>query len=169
MKLLLLILALSICLSCATKNRTVQNRSDEMIEPNMFANPPVLVYKTKGDYNNLVPILLSDDKKTILSYPHPNDLITGSTYQFPVVLNEGYVLDNRGIGANVAFLKMTYSEYANLKYAPSLQELYKNILDKDPLVELCHCGLRTSFYNVKKQLNELIDDKKIRVTCTVLK
>ena len=72
----------------------------------VFASgPPVLVYKTKANYNNLVPVILSDGKTEIVSYPHPKDLIKGSRFPLPFILNDGYLLDNRGIGKNVAFLK----------------------------------------------------------------
>jgi hypothetical protein len=137
--------------------------------PDFVTAPPTLVYKTKANYNNLVPILLSDDKKEIISYPHPSDLKVGSTFVLPTLLNNGYLLDNRGIGTNVAFLKLTYEEYSKLDNVPTLKELYDLIIDKDPLTELCNCGNNRAFADKTKQINNLIDTKKLRTTCKTIK
>lgn len=131
--------------------------------------PPTLVYKTKADYNNLVPVLLSDDKTEIISYPHPSDIKVGNALSLPTLLNNGYLLDNRGIGLNVAFLKLTYEEYSKLESAPTLKELYDLIIDKDPLLELCNCGNSKAFTDKKEQLNKVISSKKLRTTCKVIK
>lgn len=131
--------------------------------------PPVWVYKTKADYNNLVPVVLSDDKAEIIAYPHPSDLLVGDTYPVPSILNNGYLLDNRGINKNIAFIKLTYQQYAQLKEAPSLKELDSLIIDRDPLTELCNCGNKKALTDPIKQLNRLIDDKKLRTVCRVEK
>lgn len=39
------------------------------------SSPRVFVYKTKGDYSHLVPVLMDDSRTQILSYPHPRDLL----------------------------------------------------------------------------------------------
>lgn len=158
-------------LGCNTNSKVVQSTDDKPNEfvANFAAGPPVLVYKTKSDYNNLVPVILSDDKTKILSYPHPGDIKSGNSSPLPDVLNNGYLLDNRGIGKNVAFLKITYEEYAKLEAAPDIQELFKLLLDKDPLTELCNCGLKTAFTDQKLQLNTLINANKIRTSCKVIK
>ena len=123
--------------------------------------PHVFIYKTKHDYKNNVPVLLSEDKTQIVSYPHPTDLIIGGNLALPLQLQNGYLLDNRGINKNVAFLKYTYQEYSNFKSAPKLEELYKNIIDKDPLTELYDCGKKASFVDLKKQINEIIANKQL--------
>ncbi len=38
------------------------------------AGPPALVYKTRADYDKLVPVIMNDAKTVIVSYPHPNDV-----------------------------------------------------------------------------------------------
>ncbi len=111
--------------------------------------PQAIVYKTTNDYFNQVPVLLSDDKKQILSYPDPSDLVYGDKLAYPTKLNRGYLLDNRGIGENVAFLKLTYDEYSQLNTAPSPAELYKLILDTDPIIEMWDCGLKNSYSDIK--------------------
>jgi len=163
-----LIIGLYGCKSGNNVNQTNNQKAAEFI-PQYTTGPQTLVYKTKGNYYNLVPVLLSEDKTKIISYPHPTDLKAGSDYTLPTFLNNGYLLDNRGIGRNVAFLKLTYQEYANLEKPPTLTELYNYIIDKDPLIELCDCGTRTSFTDVEKQLNSLIDKKTLRTTCKTKK
>jgi len=133
-------------------------------------SPHILVYKTKANCVNLAPIILSDDKTTIVSYPHPEDIKTDRGYLLPTFLNSGYLLDNKGIGKNVAFLKIAYEEYAKLQNAPSLIELYELITDKDPLIELYDCGIKTALPDVEIiRLNKLIDNNSLRITCKLIK
>lgn len=115
-----------------------------------------LVYKTHQNYNDLVPVVLSADKTEIVNYPAPSDLYFNGQLALPTKLKKGYLLDNRGINKNVAFLKITYQEYAKLDKAPSLEELYDMIIDKDPLLELYKFGNRDSFSNLIVDLNDLI-------------
>lgn len=140
------ILLIMIALACGSTKNTVLMESTP--------GPHALVYKTKADYFDKVPILLSEDKKQIISYPSPSDLRQGEQMALPSKLIRGYLLDNRGIGKNVAFLTLTYSEYAKLKEAPSIAELEAAILDDDPLKELWDCGRKTNF-------SELSDFKKL--------
>ncbi|MEI7508823.1 MAG: hypothetical protein WCJ62_05090 [Flavobacterium sp.] len=168
MKLILSILVI-LNISCSPKKEVVQNSREKLLEQSLISEPPVLVYKTKRNYNNLVPILLSDDGKTIISYPHPKDLIVGSGYPLPTILNDGYLIDNRGIGRNVAFLSITYEEYSKLENVPSIEELYKLIIDKDPLIELCNCGTKTNFTNIEKEINYMILNNKLKTICKLIK
>lgn len=123
---------------------------------------PTIVYKTKKNYDKNVAIMFSDDKKTIVGYPHPRDV---SERSYPTSLNKGYLLDNRGIGKNTVFISMTYEEYAKLQTAPSLQELEQMVIDKDPIKKMYYCGGRTSFSDLIPQLNQLIDQKFKNCQC----
>jgi hypothetical protein len=131
--------------------------------------PHTFVYKTTKDYSQFVPVLLSDDKTQIVSYPHPRDLKRGAVFMLPTPLKKGYWLDNRGIGLNVAFLKFTYREYSEFSEAPDIDELYKNIMDKDPLVELCDCGNTMTFAEREKQVNDLIESNRLKTICKQIK
>lgn len=130
---------------------------------------PIVVYKTKNNYNNLVPISLSDDKSQIISYPHPKDLKVDGVLQIPTELHNGYLLDNRGIGQNVAFIKLTYSEYANLNEAPLPEDLFNLIIDYNPLIFLCNCKIKNSNLNLENQLNEMIDKDLLQNKCEIVK
>ncbi len=131
------------------------------VTPDFRAGPPATVYKTRNDYRTNVPVILSDDKSRIVSYPHPKDLYYKGELAYPTELADGYLLDNRGINADVAFLKMTYEEFSKLGEAPPLDSLYSLILDKDPLLELYNCGNRYAFKNEISDLNQLIRNKEL--------
>jgi hypothetical protein len=128
---------------------------------------PLLIYKTKKDYRHLVPVILSGDKTHIVSYPDPKDLKVGNAYTLPLLLHKGYLLDNRGINQNVAFLKWTYEEYAAFKQAPPIDEIYNSIIDKAPLTKLYNCGLKQDKRNTIKHLNNLIDKKQLQANCSI--
>lgn len=126
----------------------------------IIPGPPALIYKTRGDYYDKVPVLLTEDKKHILSYPHPTDLKTGGAFAYPTALSKGYLLDNRGINKHVAFLKLSYTEYAALRQKPDTATLMQLILDADPLTELFFCGSRKQYEEdrIAEQLNEVIEN-----------
>jgi hypothetical protein len=120
------------------------------------ATAPVLVYKTRNDYTRNVPVIMNESKTEIISYPDPSDLFFRGKLAFPTVLVDDYLLDNRGITINVAFLNYTYEEYSKLKKTPSMNELMNSIIDKNPLIELWNCGSRSRFKNEVVELNLLI-------------
>lgn len=171
MKAFHLILLIGILQGCKINHNMTQNSNNNSASftPLYTPGPPALVYKTKINYNNQVPVILSEDKSKIVAYPDPSDIRMGNDFPYPTVLNNGYLLDNRGIGKNVAFLKITYKEYSKLSEAPSVKELYSMILDKDPLTELCNCGNRNAFTDIMEQLNELINNHTLRTTCKSIK
>jgi hypothetical protein len=164
------LLLIVMAMGCKSGSRVSSQDSDIVDEfvPLYIPGPRALVYKTKADYSNLVPVILSEDKTQIVSYPHPGDVRVGEKFLTPTRLNRDYFLDNRGIGPDVAFLKLTYEEYAALKSVPELSELYKLIVDIDPLTELCDCGSKSAFSDIEGQLNALIEIGKIRTTCKAL-
>lgn len=117
-----------------------------------------LVYKTRKDYSQFVPVIMNDAKTEIISYPDPTDVYYKGTLAYPTVLVKGYLLDNRGISPNIAFLNYTYEEYSKLKALPAMGTLMKKIKDKNPLLELWNCGLRTNFKNEVEEINLLINN-----------
>ncbi len=152
---------------CTTHRKNIDSKLDSSLKINSTysTGPNLIVYKTKENYNNLVPVLLSEDKTQIVSYPHPKDLIVGNDMKLPTELNKGYLIDNRGIGRNVAFLKITYDEYSKLEDAPSLEYLFSKIIDKNPLIEFYNCGLTSSFTAEIQQLNKMINEGELKTIC----
>lgn len=116
-----------------------------------------LVYKTQADYFNRVPVGMNAEKDRIISYPDPSDLFYGDIPALPTRLKDGYLLDNRGIGTNVAFLTYTYETYHALSKVPPLNQLMDSLLERNPLTELWDCGARSLYKNEVEELNALID------------
>jgi hypothetical protein len=151
---------MAIALGCITTNSSAQTN---------VTGPKAVVYKTKKNYNNLVPVTLSADKSRIASYPAPSDLKQNGNLAKPTKLKKNYLLDNRGIGKNTVFLNMTYEQYAALSEAPTLNEMYAMIVDKDPIAEMCDCGERSKYKNTEQELNKLIKSKKLKKNCQTIK
>ncbi|MFA9392992.1 MAG: hypothetical protein ACERKD_24505 [Prolixibacteraceae bacterium] len=154
-----ILLLVMLMAGCAAQQKVTSDKN--------MANEPFLIYKTKADYRQNVPIMLNDTKTSIVSYPAPSDLKTESGLRLPTLLSDAYLLDNKGIGKNVAFTAYTYEEYAAMSQAPSLDELMNSIIDQDPLLELYDCK---EYLNIKydlKKVNHLV--KKELKHCVKLK
>ena len=124
-------------------------------------NPVAIIYKTKKDYNNKVPVTLNDEKTKIVSYPAIKDVYYNGKLALPDKLNDGFLLDNRGISKNVAFLNITYEEYSKRTEVYSLAEMMNLIIDKDPLTVMYNCGSRYQYTDIVKDLNKYIDTKQL--------
>ncbi len=150
---------------------TIACHSSKNIENKSFVSPSgrVIIYKTKGDYYHHVPVTLSADKSKIVAYPHPSDLTIDEQFVKPIKLNGDYLLDNKGINQNSAFLKFTYEKYSKLKEAPSISALESAIIDNDPFTEMYDYGLKNSHDALVKQVNELIDNDELSIKCKKLK
>lgn len=119
------------------------------------ALPHVLVYKTIKDYSMNVPVIMNSAKTKIISYPHPSDIYYKGKLSYPTPVSGGYLLDNRGINADVAFLDYTYEEYAALGHTPSVDSLMNRIIDRYPLIELWDCGNYDKYENLPADLDSL--------------
>jgi hypothetical protein len=145
-----------IVFACRTMPNSRPEAPSAKIIDRVTQQPPITVYKTKGNYNNLVPIRLSDDKTQIVSYPAPSDLKKEGEFLYPTELEGSLLIDNLGISKNTVFIKLTYEEYAALQNTLPLSELFKLIVDKAPFLEMYDCGNKQSFTNLKEQLNDQI-------------
>jgi hypothetical protein len=164
-KLLAIVFILLFTMCKATKDKSVTTMNSEPInqtkkneeliggKPQQIA--PAVVYKTRADYRKFVPITLNSDRSAIQSYPASSDIYYDGQLAVPTELINGYLLDNRGITAQTAFLNITYEEYSQLKEV-NLDFLWKRIQDATPLIELYHCGYRNSFTNEVEELNQII-------------
>lgn len=144
-------------LSCHSSRTTVQNEKNMERTILFTPGPQTIIYKTKKDYSRNVPVIMNKEHTQIISYPAPTDIYYRGELSYPTPLKDGYLLDNRGIGINVAFLSYTYEEYSKLKAVPSMEELKERIIDHYPLTELWNCGLRSQYKDEIKELNELIE------------
>ena len=161
-----LILIISVLSSCTctkkTENKAKENKTATQVEENKtakkpmgMATPPVIIYKTKKDYNNNVPVTLSKNKKEIVSYPGTNDVFYKGKLATPTVLEDGFLLDNRGIDENVAFLDISYDVYSKSMRVFSKKQLFDNIIDNDPILEMYRCS-RRDFKSIPEDINKMI-------------
>ena len=149
-----LILALTIALGAMVSCKTKQQATGTTQATN--TGTPTVVYKTKADYSQFVPVTLSADKSQIVAYPIAKDLYYNSKLAKPIQLKNGYWLDNRGINPNSAFLDITYEEYLKNDDIMPLAELYKHITNKDPFTEIYNLGDRSRFKNEVDEINDII-------------
>lgn len=141
-----------------TQTTTTQTPLERTIDNSAMAMPPIRIYKTKADYSNLVPITMNDDKTQIVSYPDPADVYDSKR---PTQLNDGYLLDNFGIGKNVVYTDYTFEQYAALESVPELETLMQHIIDRNPLTELYVSDKeypRTANGRSAEALNAVIDN-----------
>lgn len=145
--------------SCKTKDKMMTIEVSDKLEDNniLRATAPVIIYKTIRDFSDYVPVIMNEDKTAILSYPDRMDIFSVSSQNKPIALSKGYLLDNRGINENAAYLKLTYEAYNNLENTPNLDELIGMILEKNPLVELYYCGNLSDYKDFIPELNSLIE------------
>jgi hypothetical protein len=142
--------------SCGSKRSVGSDLTGEFLTQWM-PSAPAVIYKTKGDYVDLVPVIMNQERTRILSYPDPVDLKMEGKLMKPHRLKNGYLLDNRGISEYVAFLDMTYEEYSQLDEPPHIVDMMLRLRDRYPLVELIQCGLRSDYADLVYELNVLID------------
>ena len=158
----LLFIIIGLCCASCAKQISPHNISAAV------PGPRCIVYKTKADYTHLVPVMLSADKSMVVSYPDVKDIYNNGQLAYPTQLIGGYLLDNRGIGTDVAFLKVTYEEYSRLTVTPHPGELLEMILDKDPLAEMYDCGSRSQYQDPIAAMlllirsGELIHQKRLK-------
>lgn len=155
--------------SCSNSSK-VKNSKKEDIEMagKNSAGPPAIIYKTSADYYDKVAVTLSEDKSEIVSYPGIKDVYYKGELAYPTRLNGGFLLDNRGIDATSAFLDISYEDYSKLDKTPAKEELMNRIIDKDPFIEMYHCGSKYKYHDIVNELNTAIDNKSLE-TFTRLK
>jgi len=93
---------------------------------------PMIIYKTKKDYSDKVSIVLSPDKKEIIAYPGPTDVV----HQKPVQLANGYYMQRM---PGNAFLSLTIDEYMNAENPFAPEQLFGYVIDKKPYREKYEC------------------------------
>ncbi|MEI6899153.1 MAG: hypothetical protein WCL00_04695 [Bacteroidota bacterium] len=128
-----------------------------------MASPRCIIYQTRKDYSKNIPVMMNDDRSAIISYPDVKDVCPDGKCAYPLLLENNFLIDNRGIGVNVAFLRYTYKEYAALKRTPILSELKIMLLDDDPLLSMYEGKPRAEYHDIEKELNILIGEGKLNL------
>jgi hypothetical protein len=159
------LLIIATFISCSPKTQVNDSQKIEEKEKSsgtvVQPSPPVIIYKTKEDYSDKVPVTLSDDKSKIISYPDARDLIRNGKLTLPVELHDGFLLDKRGIDQNVAFLAISYGTFTRAMRVYTVDQLFEMILDNDPLTEMYDCGGKNDFKDLVNELNSKIDNGEL--------
>ena len=95
---------------------------------------PISVFKPKKDYTNNVPVHLSSDKKSLISYPGREAI------QRPVQLVNGYYYSTN---PGNAYLSITIDQYMDTNNHYSSDQLINYVIDTDPFSEyynICICS-----------------------------
>lgn len=149
--------------SCSSKgvDKTATGTTANSVSVNYLPN--ARIYRMSGDCPELVPVSVSKDGRTLISYPAPTDLTEGST---PVQLADGWWLDRRGVSADTRFTDYTYAQYRALQQAPSPTELLNRLSADCSVTEIRELPMNlTEALNDTARVNELIrkslDDCKV--------
>jgi len=116
------------------------------------ATEPVVVYKTRKDYRDLVSVQLSSDGTTIVAFPAPSDAL----FQKPMELADGYLLKRM---PGDAYLSLTIDAYAENSRSYTAEDLLALVIDKDPYVEKYDCSICATMDT--SAINTLIREKKL--------
>ena len=155
---------------CRFSKETAAKGSLFVPNNSVFPAPHLIVYKTKKNYSQFVPVILNAEKNTLVSYPSPADMQLEGKPILPILLRQKYWMDVKGINKNVAYLSIKIEDFIKLDSVPSTAYLMGKILEKDPLLEMCDCGIKENDGpNVEMNLNRLILDKKLKSTCVAIK
>ena len=132
--------------------------SGKQISKSTNMNAPLIVYKTKANYANNIPIILNSSKDKIISFPSPSDIYLNGKFAKPDNLADKFLLDNFGISVNSAFTSYTFEVYSKLDKAPTIQEFMDKIIDNDPFSEMYNCGNRADFKTIGEINNTIKND-----------
>lgn len=150
--------------SAAMSDITNNNPADEIVTVleaavgTQSALPRAVVYRMNGDYINNVPITVSADGESIVSYPAPTDLTPES---MPLPVADGYLLDRRGINANTRFLRLTYEEYRALSQPPSIEQLKGDIIPDARVIDIHRLPITLNqALNDLPKVNQIISEFK---------
>ncbi len=135
--------------------------TDEDFAPSYVPGPPTIIYKTKKDYSQNVPVILNDEKTKIVAYFSPKDFIKNGEIVYPTKLENGYLLDNLGINENVAFTSYKIDTYTKTMRMITVKDLFEHIIDKDPLLEMYNCGNRSTYKDVVAEINRAIKNGQL--------
>jgi hypothetical protein len=143
--------------ACVMNKTVVENQLNGVQLVSLHPEFKAIIYKTKGDFSNNIPVIMNSERTRIVWYPTKEDLKYDGKITRPVVLKKGYLLDNNRINENVAYLSFTYEQYFNFKQMPSDSLMMKYLLEKYPLTEMYDCGVRNEYRDLIAEINVLID------------
>ncbi len=116
------------------------------------ASGPIVVYKTKKNYDDKLTVRVSKNGKEVTAYPGK----TNAVQQKPIVLENGYRL-KRMVGDT--YLSITIEEYANSEKDFSDEDFLELIIDNNPYLEKYECCECTGHDTAR--INQLIREDRL--------
>lgn len=132
-----IILTLNLVIIGCSQEKVFTDKENENLMKDFGIEPDVFIYKTKGDYSNLVPVTYSEEINRIVSAPAEIDDFYIET------LSKGYIFNPYIYDYDIVFLNVTIEKYFNLienENENLIGYLSSRILDKEPFTELYNCG-----------------------------
>ena len=156
-RLVILLLTIVLISSCKTRREEPLAAHVNHADITHFRPDSVLlIYKTRADYSQFVPVRMNAQRTEIIEVPHPSDFIHRGRLAFPVALNQGYWIDNQGITPDVAYLRFTIENYSKLDEPLSVEIMSRYILDAYPFLEMYQCGYRNEYKDIFREVNVLV-------------
>ena len=123
---------------------------------NMVA-PNIIIYKTVRDYSGLAWVYLSSDKKQVISYMDPKDILN----QLPVKMDGGYY--SGVLNMNTAIINIKIDAYAKMPHPLTTKQLFSLIVNASPFSEMYDCGAKGKIDPA--HINALIDSNLLSSEC----
>lgn len=114
MKKIILMAAIALITSCSAQKGSTAD--DSVVTGTNAHIPQAIAYQTSGNYNDNVPVTLNAAGDRLVSFPGPGDVSPEASA--PIPLDDGWLLDRRGVSANTAFTTYTYAQYHALSSVP---------------------------------------------------
>ena len=142
---IMIMAALTAATACSTsKTNAVANRAGYV-----NAMPRAVIYRTNGDYADLVPVVLSADGSKLTWYPDVRDIRATSA---PMDAGDGWLLDRIGVGEHTVYLDYTLDQYRSLGTTPPASELMRHIKPDARVTEVIVLDMTTP--EAVEQLNK---------------
>lgn len=165
MRLIAIAFIFLLSVSCACTKKKNEEKVAHILNGFMSnATMPMVIYKTRSDYSQWLPVQLDASRTKIIQYPSPNDIYYRDTLAVPTTLHDGYLLDNMGLNANSAYTDIALTEYDKVI---SLDSLMSRVLDRYPFLEMYICGNRSIESEPIEKVNFIIDQNALN-KCTVV-
>lgn len=154
-------------LSCSSFSKRTAEKGT-VFQPVFTPGPIAIVYKTSGDYSDLVSVTLNDSGNRIVAYPAASDVsLMGAEKLRPISLRKKYLLSRGTVTPNSAFLSITWKEYASMQNVTQ-EKILSLVKHKKPFLEMYNAGLLTDILEMEKAMNRLIKDNQLKKVCKQL-
>ncbi len=151
----LLLLILFTACNSLKQNSTIIN-----FTPDYSPGTHIIIYKTKKDYSQNLPVLYDEKKQKITKLFSNKELMANGNILYPIPLQKGYWLDRIGIDTTVAYVSFSIQKYTQSMMPITANMLKSKIIDKNPLLEMYDCGKIKG--DTIKIINEIIKNGMLK-------